>query len=349
MSERAYLLPRGLERRPVPGALQVAGRLHAAAVEVLRRGRPAEARSAAELPDDLAERAASLAAPRPAFAGVGLAAPAVMGVLNVTPDSFSDGGDRLEAGLALEDGLAMAEAGAAILDVGGESTRPGADPVPIEEELRRVLPVVEGLAKQGLTVSIDTRRPEVMRQAVAAGAKIVNDVTSLAGAPESLETAAELGVPVVLMHMQGEPRTMQKNPTYEDVALDVFDFLEARVEACLAAGLPREKICVDPGIGFGKTAAHNLRLLDRLALFQGLGCPVLLGVSRKSFIGRLDPSGIGAEPKGRVPGSLAAALAGVRRGAQILRVHDVAATVQALAVFEAIEAAGAEADEGACA
>jgi dihydropteroate synthase len=339
-----YILPRALERHARPGSLPVAGRLHACAVERLHRGGASEPLDPPGLDrGPLAARLALLSEPRPAFAGVPMDRPAVMGVLNVTPDSFSDGGDRAEARRAVDDGLAMADAGAAILDVGGESTRPGAEPVPVDEELRRVLPVVEALAARGLTVSIDTRRPRVMRAAAAAGAAILNDVTALRDDPDSLATAAALGLPVVLMHMQGEPRTMQRDPTYDDVALDVFDHLEARVEACVAAGIPRAAIAVDPGIGFGKTVAHNLALLERLALFHGLGCPILLGVSRKSFIGKLDPSGLGAEPKGRLPGSLAAALAGAARGAQILRVHDVAGTVQALAVFEAIDTATPEA------
>ncbi len=340
-----YLLPRALTRRPSPQGLPVAGRLQAAMVERLHRARAAELLDPGALAWDLHERLELLAAPRPDFAGIALDRPVVMGVVNVTPDSFSDGGERFDADRAVEAGLALAEAGAAILDVGGESTRPGAEPVAVAEELRRVLPVVEALAGRGLTVSIDTRRPEVMRAAAGAGAAILNDVTALAGDPASLTTAAELGLPVVLMHMQGEPRSMQAAPHYDDVALDVFDALEARVAACLAAGIPRARIAVDPGIGFGKTLAHNLLLLDRLALFHGLGCPLLLGVSRKSFIAKLQAERGGEAgdlpPKARLPGSLAAALAGVQRGVQILRVHDVAETRQALEVWEAIEMAAA--------
>ena len=257
MNSETYLLPTALTRRPLPAALPVAGALRAAVVTLLHRDRPDDVVPAAALSQSFAERAALISAPREAFAGLSLDKPLVMGVINVTPDSFSDGGDRLDAERAISEGLAMARAGAAILDVGGESTRPGAEPVPIAEELRRVLPVIEALAAQGLLVSVDTRRPEVMRAAASAGARILNDVTALTGDPGSLETAAELGLPVVLMHMQGEPRSMQADPTYCDVALDVFDSLEARVAACLAAGIPRRHIAIDPGIGFGKTLAHK--------------------------------------------------------------------------------------------
>ncbi|MFQ6018170.1 MAG: dihydropteroate synthase [Kiloniellaceae bacterium] len=279
-----------------------------------------------------------LRARRAPFAGITFDRPQVMGVINVTPDSFSDGGDRFDTGKAIADGLAMLEAGAAVLDVGGESTRPGADPVGEAEELRRVIPVVRALAEGGALVSIDTCHARVMAEALAAGARIVNDVTALVGDPRSLSVAAEAEVPVVLMHMQGDPRTMQVDPTYDDAPLDVFDFLAARVEACEAAGIRRARVAVDPGIGFGKTLDHNLQILDQLALYQGLGCPVLLGVSRKSFISRLSR---GEPPKGRVPGSLAAAIAGLERGVQIIRAHDVAETVQAITIWRAITAAEA--------
>lgn len=289
------------------------------------------------------ERLRHLRRPRPAFAGVAMDRPRLMGVINVTPDSFSDGGERFDPGRAIADGLAMLAAGAALLDVGGESTRPGAEPVEVEEELRRVVPVVRGLAAEGAIVSIDSRHARVMAAALDAGAAVINDVTALAGDPESLALAARAGVPVVLVHMQGEPRTMQADPRYADAALDVFDFLAERVAACEAAGIPRDRIAVDPGIGFGKTLEHNLEILDQMALYHDLGCVLLLGVSRKGFIGRL--SG-GAPPKARLPGSLAAALAGVARGVQILRVHDVAETAQALAVWQGIALAGIDADGG---
>jgi dihydropteroate synthase len=274
-----------------------------------------------------------LTAPRADFASLSLDRPRIMAVINVTPDSFSDGGERLDVDRAVAEGLALKAAGADILDVGGESTRPGAEPVGLEEELRRILPVVEGLAAAGAVVSIDTRHAAVMSGALAAGARIVNDVTALAGDPRSLALVADSGAPVVLMHMQGDPRSMQKDPSYKDVVLDIYDYLAARVEACVAAGIAPDRIAVDPGIGFGKTLEHNLQILDQVAIYHGLGTAVLLGVSRKAFIGRLSHD---EPPKERVPGSLAAALAGAARGVQIIRVHDVAETYQALKVWRAV-------------
>lgn len=315
--------------------LRSGGSVHAARV------RPADLRAVA---DKGREKAASriavlldrMSGPRPPFAGLDLsgpARPAIMGVVNVTPDSFSDGGRYLRPDAAIAHGRALMTAGARILDVGGESTRPGADPVPVAEELRRVIPVIEGLADAGATISIDTRRAEVMAAAAAAGARIVNDVTALAGDPRSLETVAGAPLPAILMHMQGEPRDMQVRPSYRDAPLDIFDFLEARIDACLAAGMTRADIAVDPGIGFGKTAAHNVRILADLALFHGLGCAVVLGVSRKRFIAALAGE---SDAAARLPGSLAAGIAGLDRGIQILRVHDVAETVQAVAVWRAV-------------
>ena len=271
------------------------------------------------------------------FAGLALTRPLVMGVVNATPDSFSDGGEALRPEDAVARGQALLEAGADILDVGGESTRPGAEPVPVEEELRRAIPAVAALAGKGAVVSIDTRRAAVMAEAVRAGAAIVNDVTALTGDPESLPLVARLGVAVVLMHMRGEPRTMQADPSYADVVGEVRDCLKGRIGACEAAGIPRGRVAVDPGIGFGKTVAHNLSLLKHLDAIAALGCPVVLGVSRKSFVARLSRN---EPPKERLAGSLATALAGVARGALILRVHDVAQTVQALAVWRAIEGTG---------
>ena len=283
-----------------------------------------------------------LTSARAAFAGLSMDRPRIMGVINVTPDSFSDGGERFEASKAVSDGLAMIEAGAELLDVGGESTRPGAQPVTVEEELGRVIPVVEGLAGRGAAITIDTCHARVMAAALAAGADAVNDVTALAGDAESLGVVAEAGVPVILMHMQGEPRSMQADPSYDDAALDVFDVLAERVAACEAAGIPRARIAVDPGIGFGKTVDHNVEILNRLALYHGCACPIVLGVSRKSFIGHLSGQ---TRPKERLSGSLAAALAGLARGVQILRVHDVAETRQAMEVWQAI-GRGAAAAEG---
>ena len=282
--------------------------------------------------EEVSAALAALVAPRRPWAGLDLERTHLMGVLNVTPDSFSDGGAFLDPARAVEQGRALAAAGADIVDVGGESTRPGAEPVPVEEELRRIVPVVRALAEAGLRVSIDTRRAAVMAAALDAGASIINDVTALAGEHDSLALAASRGAAVVLMHMAGEPRTMQEDPRYEEVTLDVLEFLERRIAACVAAGIPSERIAVDPGIGFGKQDPHNLALLARLALFHGTGCAVLLGASRKSFIGRLGGGG----PRERLGGSLAAALWGAGQGVQILRVHDVAETRQALALQAAI-------------
>jgi len=264
--------------------------------------------------------------------------PLVMGVVNVTPDSFSDGG-RLEGpGAALAHALALDAAGADILDIGGESTRPGAGPVSVEAEMARVLPLLEALRpRTRRRLSIDTCKPEVALAAVEAGADMWNDVTAL-GAPGAPEHAARRGCEVVLMHMQGEPRTMQDAPHYADVLAEVCTFLQVRAEMALQAGVARERIWLDPGIGFGKTLAHNLTLLAGLESLVALGFPVLLGASRKRFIATLDPGGAG--PADRLGGSLAAALAGARAGVAAVRVHDVAETVQALRVQAAILAGG---------
>ena len=287
-------------------------------------------RAAAEAVD---RQLAALTRARAPFAGVALDRPRIMGVVNVTPDSFSDGGDFLDPAAAIARARALREAGAEFLDIGGESTRPGAAPVPPGEEEARILPVVRALAGEGAVVSVDTRHARVMRAAIAAGAAVVNDISGLTGDPDSLRAVAETGAPVVLMHMLGEPGTMQRSPSYADAALDVYDWLEARVAACTAAGIPRERICVDFGIGFGKTDVHNLTILRHTALYHALGCALLLGVSRKSFIGRLSR---GEPPKQRVPGSLAAGLEGWNQGAQILRAHDVAETAQARALWEGL-------------
>ncbi len=261
--------------------------------------------------------------------------PRVMGIVNVTPDSFSDGGAHFDAGAAIAHGLALAAEGADILDVGGESTRPGAEAVSVEEELRRTIPVVEALSRQlAIPVGIDTSKPEVMRAAVAAGAGMINDVFALRR-DGALDAAAALGVPVVLMHMQGEPRGMQANPEYDDVVGEVHRFLAERVFAAEMAGIPRTRIVVDPGFGFGKTREHNLQLLAQLQRFTELGVPVLAGLSRKRTIGELTGRD---DPRARVHGSVAAHLVAAQRGAMLLRVHDVAATVDALKVWEAVAA-----------
>ena len=259
----------------------------------------------------------------------------VMGIVNVTPDSFSDGGDHASTDAAVAHALKLAAEGADLLDVGGESTRPGAQEVPLEEELRRVVPVIERLARQtGLPISVDTCKPEVMRAAVQAGAGMINDVCALRR-EGALDTAAALGVPVVLMHMLGEPRSMQEDPRYDDVVAQVHRFLAERIFAAELAGIPKKHLVADPGFGFGKTTAHNLELLARLERFAELGVPVLAGLSRKRSIGELTGRQAPAE---RAAGSVAAHLLAAQRGARIVRVHDVAATVDALKVWEAVAA-----------
>ena len=275
----------------------------------------------------------SIEKPRAALCGIALDAPVVMGIINVTPDSFSDGGACFDIDQAVSHGQALAAAGAEILDVGGESTRPGAPPVDESEELRRVLPVVEALSARGHCVSIDSRKPQVIKACAEAGAQVINDVSALSWSNDSLLAAAETGLPVILMHAQGTPETMQDNPAYEDVSLDVHDYLAERIAACVEAGIDRERIIVDPGIGFGKTLAHNLQLLDELTILHGLGVPVMLGVSRKSFIGQVTGE---QRPDNRLCGSIAAGLAGLARGAQLLRVHDVDETVQAVKIWQSI-------------
>jgi dihydropteroate synthase len=263
-------------------------------------------------------------------------APAVMGVVNVTPDSFSDGGAFLDPAAAVAHGLRLAAEGADLLDVGGESTRPGSDPVPLEVELERVLPVIEGLAREtDVPISIDTVKAEVAERAIRAGAGFVNDVSALRHDPAMAAVVAGAGVPVCLMHMLGEPKTMQRDPRYDDVVAEVAAFLAERASAARAAGIAADQICIDPGIGFGKTAEHNLSLLRHLDRIAAVGPPVLVGVSRKSFLGLLT----GAAEPGRDVATAAANLAAVRRGAWMVRVHAVAPTRQALAVAAAIEAA----------
>jgi dihydropteroate synthase len=261
--------------------------------------------------------------------------PRVMGIVNITPDSFSDGGEHATVDAAVAHALRLAEEGADILDIGGESTRPGAEAVPLEEELRRVIPVIERLAKEtALPISIDTSKPEVMRAAVAAGAGMINDVYALRR-EGALDAAAELGVPVVLMHMLGEPRSMQTAPDYDDVVADVHRFLAERIFAAEMSGIPKKRIVVDPGFGFGKSTAHNLALLAQLQRFTDLGVPVLAGLSRKRSIGELTGRD---DPRDRVHGSVAAHLIAAQHGAKLLRVHDVAATVDALKLWNALAA-----------
>ena len=264
-------------------------------------------------------------------------APLVMGIVNVTPDSFSDAGCFFDPCAALAHARRLIAEGADILDIGGESTRPGAAPLSADEERGRVLPLIRALhAESAITLSIDTIKPAVARAAVEAGASIWNDVTALRHTPDSLETAAALGCEVVLMHMQGEPLTMQADPQYGDVVTEVADFLTAQAAAAMAAGVARDRILIDPGIGFGKTTAHNQALLRKLETFTQGGCRVVLGASRKGFIRALDPKAV--EATDRLGGSLAIALRGAEAGCAMIRVHDVRETVQALAVQAAIAA-----------
>lgn len=263
-----------------------------------------------------------------------LSRPRVMGILNVTPDSFSDGGAFFTLDDAARQAEQMVAEGADILDIGGESTRPGADAVTLDDELARVVPVVEHLyARFDIPLSVDTSKPEVMRAAVEAGAAMVNDVSALR-APGAIEALVDLGVPACLMHMQGEPRTMQHAPQYDDVVADILAYLQARVAECEAGGISRTQLLLDPGFGFGKTLDHNLALLARLGEFLGPGLPVLVGISRKSMLGALT----GRDVDQRMPASVAAALLAVERGAHIVRVHDVGPTVDALKVWHAVAA-----------
>jgi len=274
---------------------------------------------------------ARLTSPRRRIAGLTMTGAQLMGVVNVTPDSFSDGGQFGSIAEAVAHGQRLAEDGAAILDIGGESTRPGSSAISTDEELARVLPVIEALAQRTeALISIDTRKAEVARRALAAGAHMLNDTTALTHDPGMMAVAAEAGVPIVLMHALGDPKSMQDDPRYDDAPTDIFDYLAAKIEACVAAGIVRDRIMVDPGIGFGKTIAHNLQLLGSLTLFHGLGCPVLVGASRKRFIGTLTNEPVASK---RVAGSIGAALAAASQGIQIIRVHDVRETKAALDVF----------------
>jgi len=353
-----YVIPRGLVCGPSAEPLVAAGHAIAftgaraafTAVEIAVRRDGAVERYAASVTafdpwrriiagpsrthiEDALHRISSQRGP---FAGVAMDKSRIMGIVNVTPDSFSDGGDHATTEAAIAHALNLAREGAEILDVGGESTRPGASPVAPEIEISRVVPVVRALAEKGLTVSIDTRNAETMSAALDAGASIVNDVTALTGDAAALDVVTNRRCPVVLMHMQGEPQTMQVHPTYTWAPADIFDYLEKRVAVCRDAGMDLVDICVDPGIGFGKTVEQNIDLIAHLSLFAGLGCPLMLGASRKNFIGKI--AGI-ADPKERKSGSIAAALLAAGQGTQILRVHDVAETRQALDIQA--QAAGA--------
>jgi dihydropteroate synthase len=357
MKRSIYLQPTGIfwdrsERRSIEegdipawkGLPLAGGRLSFAALDVLTRASPATKRRTVVLGDAFsgdwgrealaaADILQALSGQRPRVAGLSLDRPRLMGIINVTPDSFSDGGEHASSEAAIGYGLKLVAEGADILDVGGESTRPRSDAVPLEEELRRVIPVVEGLrARTDAVISVDTRKAEVMQRAAAAGADMLNDVSAFTHDADALAAAAESGLPVVLMHAQGDPKTMNDNPRYDDVVLDVFDYLESRIQACIAAGIPMSKIVADPGIGFGKHLHHNVAVMAGLSLYHGLGVPILLGASRKKMIGQLCNV---EDAKDRVPGSLACAIAGVAAGVQIVRVHDVKETKQAIEVWRA--------------
>ncbi|MEI6557656.1 MAG: dihydropteroate synthase [Rhodospirillaceae bacterium] len=347
---RVYLRPLGLvpaDSAPPEAASLAGGRFCFSRLELIVRSGGSVSRrvlAPGELlawsrgqPPDITGRIdtllANLGRPRPAFAGLTLDRPRLMAVLNVTPDSFSDGGDFLDPAAAVAHGLALHQGGADLIDVGGESTRPGAAPVSINEEIGRVVPVIRALAARGARVSIDSRHAAVMRAALTAGALVLNDVSGLAGDPDSLGLAASSAAPVILMHMQGEPGTMQQAPHYEDAALEVYDWLEQRIDRCRAAGIAPDRLVVDPGIGFGKSLEHNLEILRALTLYHGLGTALCLGVSRKRFIAALSN---GEPPRDRVAGTLAASLAGLDQGCQLLRIHDLAAFTQARAVWEGL-------------
>ena len=296
-----------------------------------------ELRKKTETNTALAEWLQRLGAPRPSFAGIAFDRPRIMGIVNVTPDSFSDGGRFASAREAIDHGRRLAEAGADVLDVGGESTRPGAAEVSVQEEMDRILPVIEALAAEDLCVSVDTRKAAVMEAAARAGARIVNDVSALAHDPRAAATVARLKVPVILMHMRGEPATMMQHAHYEDAALEVFDELGAAIARAEQAGVARENIMIDPGIGFAKNTGHNLHILRRLALLHGHGLPLLYAASRKRFIGEI--TGV-TEAKERLAGSLAVAQMAFLSGAQMVRVHDVRQTAEMANMLHAVISQG---------
>ena len=273
-----------------------------------------------------------LYAARAEFAGLDMSKPQLLGVINTTPDSFSDGGAHLAPSKAIARGMAMWQAGASIIDIGGESTRPGAEPITRNQELARVLPPISGLAQQNVRISIDTRHGDVMTRACAAGAGVINDVEALRR-DGAMDAAVTTNVPVIIMHMQGQPESMQLAPEYGFAPVEIYQFLEERIQALLEAGIAKSHIAIDPGFGFGKTIAHNLQIVNWLAMFHGLGVPLLFGASRKSTIAKLSQ---GEPADQRLPGSLVLAMAAYRQGVQMLRVHDVAETAQALAVEQAI-------------
>ena len=318
--------------RPRGAQVLAGGDLWFTHAEALRRTMPAKIIDAVDIPEPALTR---LTAPRAGLAGLDIGTPRIMGILNVTPDSFSDGGLHMAPEAAQQGALEMVQSGADIIDIGGESTRPKAEFVPEPLEIARTQPVIAALrAQSDVVISIDTRKAGVAKLALEAGADLVNDVSGLTYDTAMAAVCAKAGTPVCVMHAQGDPTTMQDAPHYDNVLLDVYDFLSARVDALELAGIGRAKILVDPGIGFGKTVEHNLTLLRNISIFHGLGCGILLGASRKRFIGS-----IGHAPRSdtRAPGSIAIGLAALAQGVQILRVHDVADTAQAIRLWQAVK------------
>lgn len=347
MGARPYVKP--LRLGPLgPGFLPFQGSgLGFDRLALVDRDRPAQTADPLDPPDALKPALDRLIAPPPPVPlkdgrpPLRFTRPLIMGILNVTPDSFSDGGKFLAPDAARAQAEALVAAGADLIDVGGESTRPGAEPVWLEEERRRVLPVIAAIRDLGVPISIDTRRAAIMAEAVEAGAALVNDVSGLTHDDSAPQTVAALGCPAILCHSQGSPQTMQADPRYDDVLLDIHDWFAARLDVLTAAGIAEDRLVLDPGIGFGKTVAHNLTLLSGLSLFASLGRPVLVGASRKRFIGAVSAE---EGPQDRLAGSLTVALAALDQGAHILRVHDVAETLQAVRVRRAVlDAAGMDA------
>lgn len=324
------LLQHGIE--PPKGAMPLAGGpLWFTHVEVLARSSAPQVIDALDVPQATLAR---LSAPRSPCAGLDMGRVNLMGILNVTPDSFSDGGKFERPEVAIQHALGMVALGADILDIGGESTRPGAAYVPVEVEIERTAPIITAIRQTSdVPISIDTRKADVAEAALKAGATLINDVYAFTHDPDLARVTADARAPVCLMHAQGDPEVMQDNPDYADVLLDVYDFLSERIEVAVAAGISRDQIMIDPGIGFGKTVDHNLQIMNRISLFHSLGCPILLGASRKRFIGT-----VADEPEAtqRLGGSIAVALAGAAQGVQIIRVHDIKQTKQALALWQAM-------------
>lgn len=318
--------------RPLDGVALAGGWCWFDQIEVLSRQGSHGVVGLREVPADVLHR---LTAARAPMAGLPFMRPTIMGILNLTPDSFSDGGRFNEPDAALIRARALVAAGADILDIGGESTRPGASEVPVDDEIARTVPVVQALRHEGFDtpISIDTRKARVAKAALEAGADLINDVAAMEFDADMARVVAETRAPICLMHAQGLPETMQDDPRYGDVLLDVYDYLEARIAVAEAAGIARDRIIVDPGVGFGKTVAHNLALIRGLSLFHGLGCAILLGVSRKRFIGSV---GEAPEAIARAPGTLAVTLAGLEQGVQMHRVHDVAEIAQGVRLWNAI-------------